>query len=157
MRNGFTLLEILIVITIIVILMGGVTFSYTRYNANKGLDKDMIALKDVLSSAREKTIARDLGTTTNCSTFVGYRVRIIPSTSTYELYRLCTGITIPVLSTYNLTASRFTGSAPFNVDFVYPYATLSGTTQIIQLNNTRVTGCHEIQVSVTGVISDQSC
>lgn len=157
MRNGFTLLEILTVITIIVILMGGATSMYTRYNAQKGLEKDVVALKDVLSRAREKTIARDLETTTNCSIFTGYRVRINPANSTYELYRICSGITIPVLSIYTLATSRFAGSTQVDIDFIYPYATLSGAMQVIRLNNTRAAGCHEIQVSVAGVISDQPC
>lgn len=156
MNKGFTLLEILFVLTIISALIGGATITYTRFNAQKGLTKDVIAFKDVINTAREKAIARDVGTTTNCTTFTGYRVQVNPATSSYSLFRLCAGMTIPALSTYQLQMSRFAGSSAYNIDFLYPYGTVAAS-QTVRFNNTRVTGCQEVLINAAGVITDQSC
>ncbi len=157
MKYGYTLLEVLFVITIILLMLGGGTISYTRFNAQKGLDKDVQAFKDVLSDARQKTIDRDIGNTLNCTTFAGYRVEVRPSTSTYNLYRLCTGLNIPALNTYKLDLSRFSGGANMNIDFQSPYGTLVGSPRVIRFTSTRNNGCHEVLINAAGVISDQPC
>ena len=157
MNKGYTLLEILLVLTIILVLLGGVTVTYTRYNAQKSMEKDVLAFKDVVTLAREKTISRDIGNTLNCTTFTGYRVQVEPTTSTYRLYRMCAGLSIPAISTYQLQLSRVPGAALINIDFLYPYGTLSGAAQTIRFNNTRMSGCQQVLINAAGVISDQPC
>ncbi|MBP7967411.1 prepilin-type N-terminal cleavage/methylation domain-containing protein [Candidatus Woesebacteria bacterium] len=157
MNKGYTLLEILLVLTLILLLLGGVTVTYTRYNAQKSMEKDVLAFKDVVTLARERTIARDLGDTLNCTTFTGYRVQVDPAASTYRLYRMCQGLTIPPISTYQLQLTRIPGAALINIDFQYPYGTLSGAAQTIRFNNTRMSGCQQVLINAVGVISDQPC
>ncbi len=155
MNKAFSLLEVIIVFSIMLVLLGGGFISYTRLNAGSVLTKDVGAFVDVLNLAREKTIARDLGDTLNCSQFLGYRVRVNPANSQYQLHRLCSGLTVPVIATYQLKAAQITGSA-FDVDFQYPYATI-GAGRTVILTSPRVSDCHQVHIDTSGVITDNPC
>ncbi len=157
MNKGFSLLEVLVVITILLTVLGGGMISYSRFNTQRALAKDVDSFIDVLTISRQKTIDRDLDEMTNCTTFTGYRVRVSPSTATYEVYRRCEGLTIPVIETHRLTNSRIDAANMFDIDFEYPYGILSGVAQSVTFKNDKQNECERVRITEAGIISLESC
>lgn len=96
MRNGFTLIELIVVITIITIISGTGYSVYTRNIQSKELDKQVDAFVNVLTLTRQRAISRDTSHGSTCTNFVGYQVRYVsdPTNVRYNQYRqryVCSG------------------------------------------------------------------
>lgn len=157
MNNGYSLLELVVVISIVGIMLGVGAMSFSGVNSRRKVEKDIATFVDVLNAARQKTIDRDIGATTNCATFEGYRVRVVAPASQVELYRLCGAVVVPVIATYQFSSAEILPATTFDIDFEQPYGTLKGAEQIVTIKNDRVGECAEIRITTAGIISEESC
>ena len=157
MNNGYSLLELVVVISIVGIMLGVGAMSFSGVNSQRKVEKDIATFVDVLNTARQKTIDRDLGSTPDCATFEGYRVRVVASSSQVELYRMCGAVVVPVIATYSFSSAEILPATTFDIDFEPPYGTLKGAEQIVTIKNDRAGKCMDIRITTAGIISEESC
>lgn len=86
--KGFSLIELLIVVTIALVLLGGALTAFTRYSDRRQVGSSVEELKVYLRSAQTKAAAGDLGT---CTQLAGYRVQsfLTANTTTVSLQAEC--------------------------------------------------------------------
>ncbi len=130
MNRAFTLIEMLVVLAIIGITTGTGFVTYNRSTQEKSLVKDTEALGNLLSTAKELTIRRDISLNPTCATFRGYAVQITPPNS-YSLQIICrpaaADISTTIASyTYTMTNNVFTTPLT-TVPFYYPFGCLDNT------------------------------
>lgn len=97
-KRSFTLIEILISITI-VILFSGITLAYyNNFTEDQKLKSESKRLISVLALAR-KSASAGVSDPANCSIFDGYKV--VFKTSYYELQRCCNSSACVYVHSYN--------------------------------------------------------
>jgi prepilin-type N-terminal cleavage/methylation domain-containing protein len=158
--KGFTLIELIIVIAILVTLTGFVTANYVQYSEERKLEDAMVNLKSILSLARSKAAAGDIGSYA-CGNFQGYQVSYDSGTNAYTTY-ICCGATPGATNcstkfttaTYPLKTNVTIRSAPFTVVFL-PFArgTYGNTEVGIEFRNSFIKQCNYIKISPIGVIN----
>lgn len=92
MKNyGYSLVEIIIVVTIIVLFTGLGVASYSRFTAQQEVDGETNVILNLLETARSKSINRDLDQKSflNCEPFGGYKLKIDKTTQKYLLSVQC--------------------------------------------------------------------
>lgn len=104
-KNGFTLIELIIVLTIAFILIGGATITYNRFNEEKKLNQEASNLLEVLKLAQIKTRNGDVGSSF-CSR---YEVKI--ESTQYTLNNGNCGIN-PTIHTFSQNISASSTSFP---------------------------------------------
>lgn len=96
-KNGFTLIEILIVVAIIVIVSTTGFFSFTQFNKGRDLEASFLQLKNDLSEAKSSAIS-ETKPTAYCAaadSLVGYRISLYTATTpdSYSLDVVCKSLT----------------------------------------------------------------
>ncbi len=147
-KSGFSLVEILIVVTIIIIFSGLTLASYNHYNQKKELEATAQKISDILELAKKKAIT---GGQTCSDILRGYQVKFLDATS-YELDEVCTNEysmqRFAINSYYSLTYShsaimfeRLTGWLINDVDVT------------IKVKNSQTNQCVDISVSKYGQVN----
>lgn len=163
-KKSFTLVEILVITTIVVLFTGTLLASYNNFNQQKNSEKEINRFVDVLSLAKSKAQSADIYF--GCSgsdEFGGYTITV--NDSDYNFKQCCRDVATKnpsicgsVIQTYDFPSSISNISGPTEVNF-YPLA--EGATPInITIKNTAINKCSDISISETGVISAadiQSC
>lgn len=153
-RSGFTLIEILVVISIVVIMSAVTLASYNSFTDSRKLDVDTQKLMDVLELARQKADAGDssIGTST-CGNLNSTEVRI--TTTGYTMYVHCMlgDLTQPYYFDSAITLPMASENIVFPILHGTPVTTPSQS--FILENNTTLT-CQLITVTSGGTISNQS-
>jgi len=85
-RAGFTFIEILVSVTLLLVLSGLLIAGYSRFNDKQTVTQAALTLKSNLGAAR--TRAASGIKPEGCDTLVGYRVEF-PTTNTYTATALC--------------------------------------------------------------------
>lgn len=85
-KRGFTIIEIIVAVTFILILSGIGLANYINLSQIKQLEADGEKLVDILTLARNKSISGDRGGCT--PNFYGYRLQIL-SNNSYSLRACC--------------------------------------------------------------------
>lgn len=158
-KNAFTLIEIIIVITILITLTGFITANYVRYSEEKKLNEAIIHLKTILNIARTKAIAGDISTFA-CSNFQGYQVKYDATASNYKMNICCSDLVdndcsalTYTTATYAVKTNILVRTTDFNVIF-YPFAKGTNLSDVtgVELKNTAINQCNFVKVSPIGVI-----
>jgi prepilin-type N-terminal cleavage/methylation domain-containing protein len=166
MKQGFTLIELIIVVMIMSLFVGIGYSTYTKQIQAKKLDKAVNAFVDVLYQTRDRTISRDLAHgVVGCTEFGGYRVRIriTPSDPTtdndFRQQFVCTTpSSIRGQGTWNeMDGMEFKLAADTYVTFTYPSGcTTSACTaanMVITIKNPNINTCKDVTINALGNIT----
>ncbi len=149
---SFTLIELLIVITILITFSGFSLAYYNQFTEEKKLETETERLVDVLELAKKKTSSGYIGNYT-CSVFFGYRVAV--SNSYYELRLCCSSDcnTNQLIKNYTLPSNLSVTSGTDNIQFNPLTTKINSPTNItITLKNTSLNKCRQITISPAGLI-----
>ena len=155
-KKGFTLVELIIVVGIITIVVGGSIRIYSLSFAQRQLDKEADGLMNVLQSAKDRSVARDISPLTpspGCTNFVGYSV-FIQSNGAFEERIIC-DLASTTLDQHSLTNVVFNSlsPSPMQLTFTYPYGSLNTVTRLITIKNDRIDRCITITVPQLGPLN----
>ncbi len=111
--EGFTIIELLVTIGIVLLLSGGVVAAFNNFNESQRVKQSAITLKSNLRYSQNKAISGSKPTS-GCTTLGGYRVSF--TASTYSMQAVCDGalvgdatsVTLPSGVTFNPIPSPFT-------------------------------------------------
>lgn len=149
-NKGFTLLELILVITIVTIL-SGVTFAKYRDILHKArLEKNVSQMVDQVSLARNRVLAKDLSPVASCATFEGYVIQVL-TPSTYSIWIRCSGLDT-LVNSYTLDKTLFIGTVPSIYLFKPPLAQLDSQ-QTITVKEPSSNKCTTIIIKPIGTIS----
>ncbi len=155
-KKGFTLIEIIIVVGIISIIIGGSVRIYSNTIAERQLDKQADGLMNILQSAKDRSVARDISPLTplpGCTNFVGYSV-FIQSNGVFEERILC-DLASTTLDQHSITNVVFNSlsPSPMQLTFTYPYGSLDTATRLITIKSDRIDRCITITVPQLGPLN----
>ncbi len=158
MKNGYTLIELLIVITIIGLFSALSLAYYNNFNETKKLTKETQRFLSVLDLAKKKSMAGDASMCSSLDPAVTpavaeYAVNIL-SASSYQLAPNCTA-GLPNTITYNTDPSIVFPNPVGSVAF-YPLTANSSSSCVI-LKNKNTSVCHYINVQNGGTVCDGTC
>lgn len=150
MKQGFTLVELLIVVTILVTLLGVGLASFNTFNRRERLKQAALTLKSNLRFAQTKSISVEKPTS-GCTEFVGMTVRF--TASTYTVIHECTPEgDVGEAETVTLAGMTFS-PIPSEFTFISRSNSLSpSATQTLTLVNGRET--YVLTVAANGSVSD---
>jgi len=153
--KSFTLIELLIVTTIIFILSGLSLASYNGFTEEQKLKNEARKFVDVLELAKKKAMTADIGNYDDdaCSNFFGTRVDVLPLQYTLKLccQKDCNNPS-PTFPPYSFAPNiRFINTTG-NITFSHIEAKISGITSFT-LKNTAINKCLSITISSAGVIN----
>lgn len=155
-RKGFTLIELVVVVTIITLFAGLSIANYGSFNEEKKLIDEVKQLSATLYLARSKTSSADADPDI-CNDFRGYRVSLDSgSPSSFSFERNCNG-TYDSTQTHTLTPNVTLSASTANVSF----KPLSAGTDLsspltVTLKNTVLSKCIDIVIQPSGVFSESA-
>jgi len=149
MKKSFTLIELLIVVSIIVIFSGLLLASYNNFTERKRLEAQGEKIIDILELAKKKSVSRDLSPNLNCLEFEGYSVSFV--SSSYDLIFHCGADEINVKN-YDLD-KNVTISAAEEVQFDPDLGVTGESSSLsIVLENSIIGRCVSITIYLSGVV-----
>src|SRR3990167_98954 len=157
-EKSFSLVEILVVVSIILLFTGFSIANYSNFNQESILKKEVQKFIDVLSLVKTKAVTADIDILTDCGAdeFVGYRIEI--NDSSYNFKQSCRDVDTKIISTfgtaiqsYNFPANISKISGESSVDF-YPLSA-GASRATVTIKNNSISKCIEISISVNGVIT----
>ena len=157
MRKSFTLIEILLVVTIVTLFTGYSIVNYNIFSQVKLLEKEANFLVDVLALTKGKAKAADISfICSGLEEFGVYQVEI--NSSSYNFKQCCRDINTKAITTcgaeiqaYDFSTSISKVSGASRVDF-YPL-TGNTTDSTIRIKNENSAKCLEISITAIGVIT----
>jgi len=151
-NSGFTIIELLVVISIMVLFIGATLAQYNNYTQQLKLKNEAKKLVDVIELAKKKALTSDLQDK-NCISFTGYR--ITTSAGAYSLLFGCNAV-YTLIQNYNLSTNiTITASGRGNFDFPPLMQNINFNINSIQIKNTGINGnnqCVTISVSPIGIV-----
>lgn len=162
-QSAFTLIEILVVISIMAIFIGVSLAQYNSYTEQIKLKNEAKKLVDVLELAKKKASSGDLNNLTCNGGFLGYEVNIDTNTTSYSLSLRCAlAPSSQLIVTYNfpyLNISTQSGTGLFRFKQLsagLEYKTIEAadptTAPSIKLKNSSIDKCVTISISVIGIV-----
>ena len=157
--RSFSLIEILVVLTIVILLTGVSIAAFSNYNQESQLNKEVQRLVDVLNLARGKAQTSDINFACSGSDeFGGYRVALLGMGYDFAFSQCCRDTSskditncASFIQTYKLPENiRLTANSD-SVDF-YPLSE-GAKPATITLENSSVNKCLDVFILETGVIS----
>lgn len=118
-QEGFTLIELVVVISIILMLVGGGLVSFTAFRSGRIAQNEARVIADALTEARRIATAGEKPTECTGFDMTGYSVAI--GASSVSITAVCPGGT-PTSKTRSFTADVTSSQTPF------VFSTLSGAT-----------------------------
>lgn len=164
-KAAYSLIEIIVVITIILLFTGMGLAAYGRFNNQRQVDAESKMVLTLLETARSKAMNSDIDaqSLTACE-FEGYRLTVNPSAMSrkYSLYIKCNNTTTLVSET-DMRQTLTIETQPINpidIDFAAASGgseTCTETGCSITIKNTGVGRCRVITVQKSGVIDERDC
>ena len=154
MSKGFTLIELIIVISIISLSVGTGYVTYARFSQANHLKKNSEDVGNLLTSAKQRAISRDMTPNTACTVFRGYEVRFT-APNTYQLRFICRPAAVDTFVVasppYTLSARTvFRAISPnplaVNAPFYAPFGCVDATFPDSVCRNNTATGTRSIQI-----------
>lgn len=118
-QRGFTLIEMLVSISITLIITGGVMVSYRGFNQRQQLIQSTKNLQQTLRLAQKK--ARVGEKPTGCQTLEGYTVRGTINSQNVALLAIC-----DLDTEYPISTTTLSGNTLLDVTFDFTYKVLTG-------------------------------
>ncbi|MBI5614325.1 type II secretion system protein [Candidatus Gottesmanbacteria bacterium] len=150
---GFTLLEIIIAISLLMLLTGGIIAGYSSFNDTQKIKQAALTFKSYLRSAQTKAVSGVKPTA--CTTLDGYIVRV--DGSSYTVDAMCDGSIVSDANTsYSVTLTgQVIVSNPNTASFVFRVLTravsISQNTTFTFENGSKG---YQISVSPSGDINE---
>jgi prepilin-type N-terminal cleavage/methylation domain-containing protein len=148
--KGFTLIEILVVISITLIFLGISLVQFNSYTEQTKLKNEAKKLIDVLELAKKKSLSADL--VGNCNNFTGYRVTV--SAGAYSLLFGCDSV-YSVVQSYNLPTNITVTEGDVDYNFSPLMNNPSFISNTIKLQNSSIgtaNKCIDISISPIGIV-----
>jgi len=155
MKKGFTLIEIIITISIILLLSGlSLTLTY-NFNQEKILRNEALKLVNILEIAKKKANSGDLSGLNCNGGFNGYQVNV--TSSGYSLWLRCGGNSVsPAVFSYsfpnNISITNGSGDYYFS-ELSLKIQIPSNPTTTINIKNSNISRCLTVTISSSGVIT----
>lgn len=147
---GFTLLELLISISILMVITGGILTGYNSFNDNRRVKEGATTLKTDLRLIQNKAQAA-IKPPSGCTQLVGYRVTF--TATTYQSQAICTSGAVGTIITSTLPAS--VSFSPIPSAFTFRVLTQGiDTSSSISITLVGLTKSYRIAVSPNGDIND---
>lgn len=158
LKCGFTLLELIIVISII-LLFGGLTLAYyNNFSEDQKLTSTATKFADVLELAKKKAGSGD---TSMCAIAVGITPAVekytvsISSTTAYNFAPNCTA-TAATSQSYQTESGVVFQTVPFpTIDF--KPLTGGATSSCVEIKNNNNSKCRYVKIETSGAICDGTC
>jgi len=152
MKKGFTLIEIIITTSIILLLSGlSLTLTY-NFNQEKILRNEALKLVNILEIAKKKANSGDLSGLTCNGGFNGYQVNV--TSSGYSLWLRCGGNSVSsAVFSYNFPSSNNISIISGTGNYNFRELNLTSTAGTIQIRNSNIGKCLTITISSSGVIT----
>lgn len=155
---GYTLLELLIVVMIILIFSGLLLAQYNSFNEQIKLKTEVQKLSGMLELARKKTVARNIPNTC-VGGFNGYEVYI--RSNGYDFSLCCAGICnrSPSLQSVNFAPNITTvfATLPYPIQFIPSFqGTTLGSDITVNIKNTAIpwiNKCLQLSISKIGIVT----
>lgn len=152
MKNGYTLIELLIVIAILISLLGMGLASFNTFNRRERLKQAGLTLKSTLRFAQTKAISVDKPSA-GCTQFSGMQVSF--TASSYSVVHVCdpegvVGSSETVTLTTGLTFSPVPSSFMFET-----HATTVNLSSNLNINLTNGSEIYTLVVTPIGNVSDE--
>lgn len=148
-RDGYTMIELLIVVIIISIITAITIGFYNNFTEDKKLIGESEKLKDVLELAKKKASSAELGV--SCSPYNGYGLSF--SGTSYVLSILCP-LPTPIYTYPDIPAtisvSGYTGSVNF---LPLGAGTNLSSTKTITFKNVLINRCISVDIEQSGAIT----
>ncbi len=149
--RGFTLLELLVVVSILVMIFGVAIASFNSFNRRSRLQQAALNFKSALRFAQTRAISAEKPSG-GCTTFVGMRVAF-PGAGSYTIDHECTEGTVGTVETTTLPSGITFVSIPTAFTFqTLPRLTTLVSDQTIRMTNTVET--YAIRIATNGDITD---
>lgn len=157
--KSFTLIELIVVISIIMVSFGLSLARYNEYSSQLKLKNEARKLVDVLELSKKKALSVDLLVTPNvtpptyCNNFTGYQVSLY--NGSYSINYCCNSDCSTKINNYNLSSKLSIVSPlifPANFDFPPLMKGFSLTDSSIKLKNSTINKCVIISISAVGTI-----
>lgn len=153
-KSGFTLIEIVISLGIILLLTGISVGYYGSFTNQRQLETESRNLANTLDQARKRALAGDQSTVCTTGNFTGgYKVVINPAD--YQLKVSCT-ITDGVLKDTKFASAVYADKS-ITVEFMPKGAGATTTESCIRLQKTGVDKCRCIELLQSGAIREGFC
>lgn len=145
---GFTIIELMITVTIMLVLFGGSLSSYFTFSNSQAMDTDARLLTTELN--RIKSLAANMSYPSGCSTLTGYRVQGLINTANLTVTALCGSGNVSSSVTGLLKSSVF--NAAFNITFLpgTGYLSSGAETTFVIRNSSSATDTRTISISLYG-------
>ena len=146
--HGFTLIEIIVTVTLLLVLSGLFMASYTGFNSSQTVKQ---AASDLISNLQAVRTSASAGVKpVGCVTLVGYIVNF-PTDTTYTTQALCLAGAVGEIRTYTLPRGVTFSPTPQPVTF---YALNRGASADQTITITGAGTTMKVSVFTSGVVSD---
>ncbi|PWU22888.1 hypothetical protein C5B42_04870 [Candidatus Cerribacteria bacterium 'Amazon FNV 2010 28 9'] len=146
---GYTLIELVVVIGIIALLVGGSVAGYSTLNNRQLVLTSGKEVESVMRTAQQRAISGEKPS--GCTNLLGYNVTAANGSSAYTLNAICSGNTTIKMQSDQLRSGVTFGTA-INVLFIGQVGGVSGTTGTISVKSSSHT--FTFTLSSSGDISE---
>ena len=162
MKKAFTLIELVIAVSIILMFAGLTIPQYNNFNQEMKLKKNARQMTSVLELARKKTITSELIPTpmvtpvTYCTEFQGYRVEV--NADSFNLMYGCAGGYTSVQA-YDLEDNISITAGTGNIDFSPSTSGISTNVAVetnVTIRNSFSNRCIDVVISPNGLVTEDS-
>lgn len=143
---GFTIIELLVAMSITLLLAGGVVAAFNNFNDNQRVQQGAISLKSNLRLAQNKAISGDKPA--GCGTLTNYTVTF--AATSYSMQAVCDGAPTGSTATFSLPAGIAFSPTPASVAFTV-LTGRAGTSRTITISG--LYKSYNVQISPEGSIS----
>lgn len=148
--RGFTLIEVLVTLSIAMLLTGGGIAAFIRFNDRQSVQTAARQLQTVLRSAQVKARAGE--TPSGCDRLTGYRVQTTASNSQVVLSAVCTNGVIT--HTVSNLPNNVISEGSYAITFANLYGGVTGTTTVTLRTAGAAVNRYSFLVTAGGEISD---
>ncbi|MCX6792390.1 MAG: type II secretion system protein [Candidatus Gottesmanbacteria bacterium] len=147
--HGFTLIEIIVSITLLLLLSGFFIAGYNRFNDTQKVQQAASTLVRNLQAVRTKAASGNKPA--GCDTLVGYTVTF--TADTYTSRALCRVGAVGEINTYTLPTDVTISAVPSTITF-YALDRGASANQTITITDVGNTKTVNVSVFTSGVVSD---